>query len=66
MTDKTPKSLIPTWGYHATDGARIFNLPEGEHLPKDWHDHPDKAKQPEPKSSGPKVKFTTVEGDKTK
>jgi hypothetical protein len=38
-----PKTA-PTWGYHATEPARIFDIPERGHLPAGWHDHPDKAK----------------------
>jgi hypothetical protein len=37
MTEK-----IPTWGYSA-DGAKLFNLAEGENLPPGWHDSPAKV-----------------------
>lgn len=37
--DKT----IPTWGY-GKKGAQIFDLKEGESLPRGFYDHPDKVK----------------------
>ena len=45
---KTAPQMVPTWGYHATEPARIFDIPEGRALPAGWHDHPDKVK-PRPK-----------------
>ena len=41
---QTVPKTVPTWGYHATEPARIFDIPEGRGLPAGWHDHPDKAK----------------------
>lgn len=37
MSDK-----VPTYGYHKTEGAKIFHLEPGEALPKGWHDTPAK------------------------
>ena len=39
MSDK----VTPTWGYKG-DEAKLFNLKEGEKLPKGWSDAP--AKKP--------------------
>jgi hypothetical protein len=36
MTEQT----IPTWGYHARQPARVFELKPGEALPKGWRDRP--------------------------
>jgi hypothetical protein len=48
-TANAEPKIVPTWGYHATDPARIFDLGEGHRLPAGWHDHPDKAKaKPKP------------------
>lgn len=30
------RSLIPTWGYHSSGDAKIFNLKPGEDLPSGW------------------------------
>ena len=35
---KTAPKTVPTWGYHATEPARIFDLAEGRRLPAGWHD----------------------------
>lgn len=34
------EKTIPTWGYHETEQPRIFDLKEGESLPKGWEDSP--------------------------
>jgi hypothetical protein len=42
---------IPTWGYHPNKPAQIFELAEGEKLPKGWADTPtafDKPEEPPP------------------
>jgi hypothetical protein len=44
------QKTVATYGYHATEAPQIFQLAEGEKLPKGWHDHPDKA-QEGPKAS---------------
>lgn len=33
---------IPTWGYHRTEAAKVFDLAPGEELPSGWHDTPAK------------------------
>ena len=38
--DETANSSVQTWGYHPSEGARIFDLKEGESLPKGWFDAP--------------------------
>lgn len=38
-----PKPIIPSWGYHATEEPRIFELIAGEKLPDGWHNSPDRA-----------------------
>lgn len=30
----------PTWGYHKTKSPKIFDLKDGESLPKGWADTP--------------------------
>lgn len=37
---KEPATVLPTWGYHATEAAKIFDLKPGEKLPAGWSDHP--------------------------
>ena len=32
--------LSPRWGYHATEAAKIFQLPLDADLPKGWYDSP--------------------------
>lgn len=39
MTDKATETT-PTWGYHRTEPARIFELKDGEKLPSGWEDSP--------------------------
>ena len=34
---------IPTWGYHATEAAKVFDLAPNEALPNGWHDTPAKV-----------------------
>lgn len=34
------EKTYPTWGYHQTEPARIFELGEDESLPKGWEDTP--------------------------
>jgi hypothetical protein len=45
------EKTVPTWGY-GKKGAQIFDLKEGESLPRGFYDHPDKVKggasEPEP------------------
>ena len=36
----TVEKTIPSWGYHKTKEAQIFDLAEGEKLPKGWADTP--------------------------
>ena len=42
MTEQT----VPTWGYHARQPARVFELKPGEVLPKGWRDRPLAADEP--------------------
>ncbi len=47
MADEETKT-IPTWGYHRTKEPQIFDLKEGESLPRGWADRPfDKDEKPE-------------------
>lgn len=39
-------STIPTFGYHAIEGARKFELKPGEALPEGWYDSPAKCPPP--------------------
>jgi hypothetical protein len=38
MSDEA--KTIPTWGYHKTKEPKIFDLKEGESLPRGWADAP--------------------------
>ena len=38
--DKKENATVRTWGYHATEDAKIFELEEGKKLPKGWYDTP--------------------------
>ncbi len=35
-----------TWGYHASEGARIFELEPDEALPAGWYDSPARVNEP--------------------
>lgn len=37
---------IPTFGYHRTKGAKIFELKPGERLPAGWADRPFPGQHP--------------------
>lgn len=37
---------IPTWGYHAEQGARLFALAPGGELPPGWADVPHAGQHP--------------------
>lgn len=41
-----PVKTIPTYGYHKDGSAQIFDLPEGEGLPKGWYDTPQDTPEP--------------------
>lgn len=43
MADELKKT-VPTWGY-AADGAKLFQLEEGEELPAGFVDSPAKLKK---------------------
>jgi hypothetical protein len=46
-------TTIPTWGYHAKHGARIFDLPaHNPVLPEGWHDSPAKIPAGRPGKGG--------------
>lgn len=51
MADEETKTT-PTWGYHKTKDPQIFDLKEGESLPKGWADTP-VAHESEPKAEKP-------------
>lgn len=51
--------IFPTWGY-GRKGPQLFQLKEGEGLPKGYFDHPDKV--PEPRQAGPDKLFEPPEG----
>ena len=38
------EKTVPTWGYHRSKQPQIFELKEGENLPRGFYDHPDKVK----------------------
>ncbi len=38
--------IIETWGYHASEQPRIFDLSPGENLPEGWHDSPARIGEP--------------------
>lgn len=45
------EKIYPTWGYHRSEPARIFDLKEGEELPSGWKDTPaafEKSKASDP------------------
>lgn len=51
MSDEA--KTIPTWGYHKTKDAKIFDLNEGESLPRGWSDAP--VAKPEEEDEPPVV-----------
>jgi hypothetical protein len=40
------EKTYPTWGYHETEPPRVFDLKEGEDLPKGWEDSPAAFEKP--------------------
>lgn len=37
---------LPTWGYHRTEAAKVFDLAPGEALPNGWYDSPARIPHP--------------------
>lgn len=42
------QKTTPTYGYHRTKEPQIFDLAEGESLPRGWADTPAAFEKPEP------------------
>lgn len=58
MSDETEKKTVPTWGYHKTKEPQIFDLAEGESLPRGWSDAPVSKEEPTKPGDEPKIEET--------